>query len=137
MIDTFPAPTEHSMKFRVVELGETAVRCFLTGCVLCDQSGVFIEKIEDNDKKKQLALRRILTPTETVTVTFRGLEDIDLKKAVENNTLTHLVLNELTSYHGHKKCTDTEHTEVSDFACTMNFLLSLSKDTVRDRLLAR
>ena len=125
------------MKFKVVELGEKAVRCFLTGCILCDNSGVFIEKVEDNDGKTRVALRRTLSPTETITCMFRGLEDLDLKKAVEDHTLTHRLLNEITSFREHKKCTDSEHIEVSDFACAMNFLLSLTKESMRDRLLAK
>jgi len=125
------------MKFKVVEIGGKAIRCCLTGCTLCDNSGVFVEKIEDNDGKIRVALRRTLTATETITCMFRGLEDLDLKKAVEDHTLTYHLLNELTSYHEHKKCTDSEHIEVSDFACAMNFLLSLTKETIRDRLLAK
>lgn len=122
-----------------MEVGDctTCVRCYLTGCSLCDNSGVFIEKMDDEHGQVRLALRRILTPTETVTYLFRGLEELDLKDAVETHQLTRRLLEELHSYHEHVKCSDTEHIEVSDFACAMNFLLSLTKETVRDRLLMR
>lgn len=69
-----------------------SVRCFLTGCILCDNSGVFVEKIEDEHGDMRLALRRIISPTETVTYKFRGLEDINLKEAVANHTLTYRLL---------------------------------------------
>lgn len=119
-MDPFPGENEHSISWQIKDYSGH-IRCYLTGCSLCDDSNVFLEKVPDDEGVNRLALRRTLTSTKTISVKFRGkciqhhslgtkdiqltenhiyclgLEDFDLAKAADVN-LTKLLMVGTQSY---------------------------------------
>ena len=70
-MDPFPVENEHSISWQIKDYSGH-IRCYLTGCSLCDESNVFLEKVPDDEGVSRLALRRTLTSTKTISVKFRG-----------------------------------------------------------------
>ena len=95
-MDPFPSPNEHIISWSIVHMSGGIIKCKLSGCEECELANVFLEKILDNDNKLKLALRRVISPTKTISIKFYGMENINLEDAVENKTLTSLLLVSIT-----------------------------------------